>query len=264
MRGAFSRLALSTLVGTGLALVLLFLASRALPSTAASATALISAVYYDTYLPNEPDEAFRLTNVSASAVDLTSWTVTDGEGTITLTGTLSPGASLWVARTAVSSTLEYGFQPAFEYGGNSDPGVPDLSTSGSVVLGNTGDELLLNDNTGATVDSVVWESGNPTGTGWNGATVTPYDQGSFGIEGQILYRKLDQQTSLPVADSDTAADWAQATDDNINGKKVLYPGWDLDRYFQTAKFTQTAVITYLVAPDNIFSYVQQEGWSNQG
>ncbi len=34
------------------------------------------------------------------------------------------------------------------------------------------------------------------------------------------------------------------------------PGWDLGRYFQTAKFTQTAVITYLIAPDNIFENVR--------
>ena len=43
----------------------------------------------------------------------------------------------------------------------------------------------------------------------------------------------DQTTGLPVPDTDTAADWAQATavEDNgldaINGKKVQYPGWDL-------------------------------------
>ena len=60
-----------------------------------------------------------------------------------------------------------------------------------------------------------------------------------------------------MPDTDTYHDWAQATDDNINGKKVLYPGWDLERYFQTAKFTQTAVITYLIAPDNIFENVRQ-------
>lgn len=56
---------------------------------------------------------------------------------------------------------------------------------------------------------------------------------AFGKEGQVLYRKLDQSTGLPLSDTDTAADWAQATavEDNgldaINGKKVQYPGWGL-------------------------------------
>lgn len=87
-------------------------------------------------------------------------------------------------------------------------------------------------------------------------TINPCTTGSIGSTGQILYRKWDQATGLPVPDTNTYHDWAQATDDNLNGKKVLRPGWDLDRYFQTAKFTQTAVITYLIAPDNIFENVR--------
>jgi phosphatidylserine/phosphatidylglycerophosphate/cardiolipin synthase-like enzyme len=162
-----------------------------------------------------------------------------------------------VSQTAVSFTVEFGFAPAFEYGSDSDGTVPNLAISGTMSLGNSGDELLLRDNAGLLIDSVVWETGDTTGTGWNGIPITPYDQGSFGIEGQILYRKPSQLTGRPIGDTDSATDWAQATDDNINGKKVLYPGWDLDRYFQTAQFTQTAVITYLVAPDHIFLYVQQ-------
>jgi phosphatidylserine/phosphatidylglycerophosphate/cardiolipin synthase-like enzyme len=225
-------------------------------SPATSSTVLLSAEYYDTYLPNEPDEAFRLANVSSSSIDLANWTVTDGEGVITLTGALTPSTEVWIANTAVSFTLEFGFSPVYEYGVDSDPGVPNLVRSGNVALSNSGDELILKDSGGTMVDSVVWEGGNPTGTGWSGATVSPYDQGFFGIEGQILYRKLDQATGQPVPDTDTAADWAQATDDDINGKKVQYPGWDLERYFQTAKFTQTATITYLIAPDNIFVNVR--------
>ncbi|CAG0975774.1 hypothetical protein ANRL4_01555 [Anaerolineae bacterium] len=226
-------------------------------SSASSSTILISAVYYDTYLPGEPDESFRLTNVSATAVDLSSWTATDGEGVITLTGSLDVGNSIWIANKAVSYTLEFGYPPDYEYGGNTDPAVPDLARQGNFILANGGDELMLKNSAAMIVDSVVWGTGSITGTGWSGATINPYTQGSFGAEGQILYRKLDQHSGQPVADTNTYHDWAQATDDNINGKKVLYPGWDLERYFQTAKFTQTAVITYLIAPDNIFENVRQ-------
>jgi Lamin Tail Domain len=206
----------------------------------ASTTILITAVYYDTYLTGEPDEAFRLMNISGSPVNLTNWTVTDGEGTITLIGTLSDGASIWITREADDFTLEFGFAPDYEYGGETDPLVPNLSMSGDFTLANTGDEIILKENTGAEVDCAVYEDGDPTACDWSGSPIEPYggatvgverfaplgpgEPEGFGVEGQILYRKLDQATGLPVPDTDTASNWAQATDDNINGKKVQYPG----------------------------------------
>jgi hypothetical protein len=222
------------------------------PANSASTTVLITAVFYDTYLTGEPDEAFRLMNVSGSAVDLVGWTVTDGptEGTITLSDTLAAGASVWIARHAVSFTLEFGFHPDYEYGSDSDPLVPNLATSGTFELANTGDQVILKDAGAVIVDSVVYEAGDPTGTGWSGPGVYPYggdtvgierfaqeDQGieAFGKEGQVLYRKLDQATGLPIPDTDTAEDWAQATAigdnglDPINGKKAQYPSRDLER-----------------------------------
>jgi hypothetical protein len=85
--------------------------------------------------------------------------------------------------------------------------------------------------------------------------ISPYNQGFFGLEGQILYRKLDPLTGRPLADTDTSADWAQATDDPITGKKIRYPGWDLEHYFFTHQITQTAHLTYVVAPDAIYDVV---------
>jgi hypothetical protein len=116
-------------------------------------------------------------------------------------------------------------------------------------------------------------TGDLTGTLWFGPPVYPYggtsvgierfaqqerDVESFGLEGQILYRKLDQATGLPVPDTNTAADWAQATDDPINGKKVMYPGWDLERYFRPEAFTETGTMKYALAPDNIYETVLAE------
>jgi len=84
-------------IGLSLLVLSFALIGFAFSSQAASSSVLISAVYYDTYLPNEPDESFRLTNVSANMVDLSNWTATDGEGVITLTGNLDAGHSLWIA-----------------------------------------------------------------------------------------------------------------------------------------------------------------------
>jgi cardiolipin synthase len=223
-----------------------------------SSTVLITAVYYDTYLTGDPDEAFRLMNVSASAIDLTDWTVTDGEGTVTLAGTLDAGEAIWIAREADDFASEFGFPPDYEYGADTDPTVPNLALTGNLTLANTGDQLVLKDDASALVDSVVYEGGSTTGTDWSGTGVEPYGQGYFDIEGQVLYRKLDQAAGLPIADTDTAADWAQCTDDDIDGKRVMYPGWDLERYFFPATFTETAVITYAVAPDNLYETVLAE------
>lgn len=222
---------------------------------AASSSVLINAVYADTYLSGEPDEAFQLINVSASSVDLTNWTATDFEGTVTLSGTLAPGQTAWIVREADDFYLEFGFKPDFEYQSNTDPTVPDLARSGSLTLANTGDQLALFNAGSVLVDSVVFQGGTTTGTDWSGATINAYTQGVFGQEGQILYRKRDQLTGRPVPDTDTAANWAQATDDPINGKKIQYPGWDLDRYFFTHQVTQTAHITYVVAPDALYNVV---------
>ena len=206
-----------------MALNLLLLATLVpFPVSSASTNILISAVYYDTYLTDEPDEAFRLMNVIGSGVDLTNWSVTDGEGVITLQDTLPTDASIWIAQEADDFTLEFGFPPDYGYGADTDPAVPNLTTSGSFVLANTGDQIILQDDGATIVDSVVYEGGDTTGTGWNGPPIYPYggasvgierfaqqerDVEAFGLEGQILYRKLDQTTGLPVPDTNTAADW---------------------------------------------------------
>lgn len=216
----------------------------------------INQVYYDTYLAGEPDEAVQLLNTTASTVvDLINWTVTDFEGTVTLTGTLTPGATIWIAREADDFYLEFGFKPDYEYQSDTDPAVPDLARAGTLTLANSGDEVVLRDPANAIQDSVVYEGGSTVGTDWSGATIEPYTQGVFGLEGQILYRKRDQATGRSTADTNTALDWAQATDNNINGKKVQYPGWDLDRYFFTHQVTQTAAISYVVAPDALYEVV---------
>lgn len=215
---------------------------------------LITELYYDTYLTGEPDEAFRLMNVGSAPVELTGWTVTDGprEGTITLQGLLDAGKSIWITRGAAPFALEFGFAPDFEYGADTDDAVPNLPKSGSFLLNNNGDEVILKDGAGTVVDTVVFEGGDPGSDGWSGVPVNPYSGSSAGAEGQILYRKRDQATGLPVLDTNRATDWAQDPGDGIDGRKVLYPGWDLDAFFFTERITQTAALTVAVAPDNLY------------
>lgn len=241
---------LVALVLAGLAL----LGGRFSTSHAATpAQVLIYAVFYDTYQPGEPDEAFALYNTTATDIDLTGWQVTDGEGTLTFpVAVIQAGQILWVARTATAFAQEFGFAPDFEYETDSDPNVPNLIVTTPIALGNSGDELLLLRPDGSVEDTVVYEEGDTTTPGWSGPAIQPYTQGYFGIEGQVLYRKLAPLTGRPVPDTNTLADWAQDPNDPLDGQKVRYPGWDLEHFYLPLQVTEFAHVTYSVGPDHLF------------
>lgn len=219
----------------------------------------LSAVYYDTYASGEPDEAFRLFNGLPDPADLAGWKVTDGEGLAVFPSgaTLAPKQLVWVAKSAVSFASEFGYPPDWELQ-ESDPAVPNLASSGTFTLANAGDELTLQDATGTAVDTVVFEDGVVPASGWTGAALDPYDNGGLGIEGQILYRKLDELTGLPVPDTDTAEDWAQSRTDPVDGRKVQFPGWDLEHFFFPKKAVEPAELIVGVAPDSIYASVVAE------
>ncbi len=241
------------LLATAVFPLLILWATLAPHSSAISTSILIDAVYYDGIEDNnsDVDEAVRLINVSETAVDISNWQLNDGAaGTTTLPSSvnLAPGETIWIANEATGFARQFGFLPDFE-ASDTHPGVPETTGSWPGFT-NTGDEVVLLDDFSAIVDTLVYEGGNTGQTGWSGTAVQPYS--GFSEKGQILYRMRDQTSGMPVPDTDTAADWAQSTGDVVNGRKVLYPGWDLDTYFQTAKFTQSSTLTIAVAPDNAY------------
>ncbi len=112
------------------------------------------------------------------------------------------------------------------------------------------------DAAGATVDALVYAAGDTARDGWFGPALLPYRVVTvFAAEGQLLFRRRDEATGRPVADSDTAADWAQMTADPIAGRKVRYPGWSADRFAAPTVITATATLTVAVAPDNAYAAV---------
>lgn len=218
---------------------------------------LIEALHYDGYEGQDADEAVRVVNVSSVTASLGGWGVSDG-GNSTATfppGTaLAPGQALWCARQAVAFARQFGFLPDFETG-DTDPAVPEMDGSWPGYA-NDGDECLLFDAAGELVDVLVYKGGETATGGWSGEAVEPWTSGStFAAEGQILYRKRNQATGLPMPDTGTASDWAQDPGDPLAGRKVLYPGWDLDAFFFTRRVTETALLTVTVAPDNAFDTV---------
>lgn len=224
-----------------------------------ASTVIIDAVLYDGLELNDTDEAVRIQNISPAGINIGSWQLYDGVSKATIpSGTnIAPGQTIWLARNSASFARQFGFLPDFEVT-DSNPSVPDLSGTWP-GFSNTGDEVILLDDIGVEVDVLVYEGGNTNQAGWLGTAVNPYQVSTlFASEGQILYRKRDQLTGLPIPDTDTAADWAQATDDVINGRKVQYPGWDLDAFFFTTRVTETAVLTIAIAPDNAYQAILDE------
>jgi phosphatidylserine/phosphatidylglycerophosphate/cardiolipin synthase-like enzyme len=220
---------------------------------------VISALYYDTYRANEPDEAFQLYNPLPWPVNLAEWRVSDRLRTVSFPTefSLDAHAKLWCARKAVSFTLSFGFKPACEYSGDTDPAVPDL-TGAALQFGNTGGRATLIHPQGLYSDTLVYEAGDTNVPGWQGLAVYPYRPSTnFGEEGQILYRKLDQATGLPVPDTDTRADWAQDPADLVDGRRTQYPGWSLERFFQPQIVTEPASLQVIVAPDHSYDALRE-------
>ncbi len=107
-----------------------------------------------------------------------------------------------------------------------------------------------------TVDALVYRGGDASTSGWSGPALEAWTpSNTFAAEGQILYRKRDQATGLPVPDTGCLADWAQDPNDHVDGRRVRYPGWDLDAFFFTGRLTETATLTVAVAPDHLFDTI---------
>ena len=86
---------------------------------------------------------FRSTTHSQPA-SLAGWQVTTGTRTVTFPQriTLTAHAKLWCARKAVDFRPTFGVEPGCEYGGDSDPAVPDL-TGSALHFTNTGGRVTL-------------------------------------------------------------------------------------------------------------------------
>ncbi|MFO7538295.1 MAG: lamin tail domain-containing protein [Chloroflexota bacterium] len=205
---------------------------------------LIDAVLYDGYELNDLDEAVALRSLADYPIALDQWQLINATGnriaTIPPGTTLPPHSLFWLTRNGPAFERQFGF-------------AADLVLNGWPVLGNNGGTVVLRDAENNIIDVLVYKQGDNTHEGWLGPAVEPYRVGTlFGEEGQILYRMRDQDTGLPVPDTNSAADWAQSTLDVINGRKIQYAGWELDRFFFPYAVTETAVITLSIAPDNSY------------
>lgn len=207
---------------------------------------LLYAVYYDGIEDTDDrDEAVALRNVGRATANLENWQLSNGSASVNIPANtaLLPGETLWLTKDSAAFAFSFGFQS-------------DGVLSPWPRLGNEGGAVILRDAVGIIQDVLVYEAGNVNQNGWAGTAVQPYTVPSvFGEKGQVIYRRLDPLTGEPVPDTNTAVDWASWRGDVIDGRKVRYPGWDLEQFFFTKQITETAVITLAIAPDNAYDMV---------
>ncbi len=226
------------------------------PPPTAPGSVLISALHFDAYGAGQGDEGFRLTNVSTQPITLTNWSMvkSPSPGVVNLTGTLQPDQSIWIAKTAITFTQQFGFKPDYKYTADADISVPLLTAPSQPAFG-TGGKLALREGVTNTIDVVIWGTTTLTDEQWITPTLQRYSNNGISASGQILYRKLDEVTGKIVTDTNTAQDWANDRTDPISGRKAQYPGWDLEKFWQTAKVTGTAALTVAIAPDNAYRVI---------
>jgi len=204
-------------------------------------------------------EAAALVNVGPQTVTLANWCLDDALSSASRAcfppgARVAPGQIVWLAQDGDGFYPVWGFDAGWAAQAITRP-VATLDGSWPVgLLADDGDSAYLLDADGSVVDAVAYGTGSVS-HGWTGPAV-PYPCAGFG-SGQVLYRKLDQRTGLPVPDTDTAADWAQDPADPINGRRLRYPGWDLEPLFLPAEIRATSTVSVAVAPEGALDLVSQ-------
>ncbi len=233
--------------------------SLASDSVSGSTDILITGIYFDPFLLGEASEAIQIQNVGENAVSVSGWSLSDDHGTVYFPpgATLAAHQKLWASKSAFAFRSEFGFSPAYEYGADSDPAVPEMNGT-ALTLANSGDVVILKNDQSETVDAVPYAGATLAPPAWNGPSVKPYSITGGSTEGQIIFRKMREIDGLPATDTDMVGDWAQDGADSNLGKRVQYPGWDVDEFFQIERATEYAQVKYCVAPDNLFQCYRDE------
>ncbi len=142
------------------------------------------------------DEFVELANFGPAAVDLSGWSLTDREAAATFPpGTvLAPSTRIVATRNATSYAEDVRRPADFTY----DQG--DAPRMGGEVLrlADGGDEVLLADAAGATVDAYVYGASAYAGSGWSGPPAAAPGKG------EVAARTASEDGEL---DHDAAGDW---------------------------------------------------------
>lgn len=202
--------------------------------TPAIAEVLFSEIFYDTPGTETDEEWLEVYNTTASNLDISGYTIVDNNGTgasytFPSGSVIAPNDYFTIARTAL------GFQALY---------AADAHQYGSLpALNNSGESLLLLDDTGSTIDQVAWEGGASAGVpaGWG--------TGPTAAEGESIVR-----VSL-TTDTDTDADWTTAPN---NGDPASLPLADV-----TAPVISAVVSSGITETEATITWTTDEASSTQ-
>lgn len=156
---------------------------------------LIEEVYYHSLRDNE---YICIHNIGISPLDLTAWTLSDGEGMVSFPGgtIIDAKEQSCVTRNSTSYTEDTLREASFTYD-RGDAERLDLR-SGQVLLRNEGDSVILRTNYGRVVDALFWGDSQDTKLGWEGnpAPVTRM--------GAVARRRAENGQ---LVDTNTSGDW---------------------------------------------------------
>ncbi len=201
-------------------------------------------------------ESVALINLSTFTVALNGWCIDDNLSSTSRAcfpdgAQIAAGQTLWLAQDGDGFSRLWGFDADWASATITRPA--SLLTGSWPGFTDDGEVAYLIDAGGVPVDVLAYGKGVPA-AGWQGPAV-PHPYAGYNNLGQVLYRKLDANTGLPVPDTDTASDWAQDPADPFNGRKLRYPGWDLETLFFPVEVDATSAITLAVAPDGMLNFV---------
>lgn len=164
-----------TVTGTGGSPILTRTVTGTLVKSTTSVTVVINEIAWSGSTSSPDDEWIELYNASSSTISLTGWRIVDDDGAqiYNLSGSITPGGYYLIERASNATSIT----------GN-------LVVS-TMSLANTGDKLVLQDSTGATVDAV-----NLSGGGWFAGTDS---------SGSPTYATMERVSA--IISGDLASNW---------------------------------------------------------
>lgn len=200
---------------------------------------LVSEVYYDTNLSNEPEEYVAVTNPTTSTVSVSGWTIGNGTNQVSFPASTSIASNqtIYITKDASKFKTEMLFSPTFEYATDSDPAIPQMVTSGTVpTFANSGGQAVLKNGT-SIIDAVKYGTSTYSCTCWTGANVPT-------VSGGVIMVRDKSETTGEWEDTDTAVDF--------NGLRVYQAG---QSRFDTPTFNFSGTVTAYTSPDSSYATV---------
>lgn len=211
------------------------------PSASTTLSVVINEVAWSGTRYSANHEWIELFNNTAAPISLNGWLLeiaANSITTVTLSGTISAQGYFLLQRQSGT----------FSSGATADQ-------TASFSLPNTGARLRLIDVRRTVVDTLVYGNGAAQ-VGWEGPALQPYTVTlTIPAEGQVLMRRLDEATALPVSDTNRAEDWFNFSGDPIETRRPIYPGWRYEQFFLPV--SGTGHVQLAVAPDASFEFVHR-------